>query len=189
VLTLFYVKTFHWSDLSLANSLSFWEQYQNTTAVFKTLLSFTPLCKNVSPDAGAILIVVLAIPQLYRFKGRISQQLRVVLGPLTPLVAASNLVKDPLSVATIAGFVVSFAAFVVFRPDNTIVFDLFWKEEASFAVYVDHHDPNINNNDSKLIAVTYLDGNRRRKIHGMLAASNTILALIAAVKPMLEQLQ
>ena len=63
-------------------------------------------------------MVLLALPQLYRVKSRTSQQIRVVLGPLTPLLAVNNLVMEPSCVATVAGFVVSILAFVVFRPDN-----------------------------------------------------------------------
>lgn len=42
-----------------------------------------------------LLTLLLALPQLVRLKGRQNQQLRVVLGPLTPFLVAFNVFKLP----------------------------------------------------------------------------------------------
>ena len=138
--------------------------YTSDTTVLKALLSFSliwlSLSGFISSQGGASLSVLLAFPQLCRVKGPTGRQMRVVLGPLTPILAANNICNKQ-SPCTVSMFCVSLAAFVVLRPDNTAVLDLFSSADECSAM------------------MQYLgDSKNRRKVHGILAAINTSIALL-----------
>jgi hypothetical protein len=186
ILMIFYAKTFQWSHLSWTElwqvDNKFWRQYSrcDSPTSLKAILCFvvTGSCLNsaVSANTGALMTVLLALPQLYRIKGRFHQEMRVVLGPLTPILAANNVCMAG-SLLTILAMLVSCAAFVILRPDNTAVLDVFLKES-----WFAEQEATPSNSDYKatwpLRFFRYFQSRKhRRKWHGILAASNATLAL------------
>jgi hypothetical protein len=182
---IFYAKTFQWSHLSWTElwhvDNTSWRQYSlyDSPTSLKAILCFvvTGSCLNsaVSSNTGALMTVLLALPQLYRIKGRLHQEVRVVLGPLTPILAVNNVCAEG-SFPTILATLVSFAAFVIMRPDNTAVLDILL-HESWFA------DQVATPSDSDYKATwpfrffQYLQvRNNRRKWHGILAAFNATIA-------------
>lgn len=151
--TVFYARSFRWSDWY---SFSCKIYANDSIAITKFLL--LALCLEIvttfkiSSLEGSALTTVLAFPQLYRQAGERNRNLRIVLGPLTPFLAINNILQDP-SLVTTASLVVCVIAFVILRPDNTTVLDLFL--------------PNCQ----------FLRGSKnRRKLHGYLAATNSFMA-------------
>jgi hypothetical protein len=110
-------------------------------------------------ERGAILSFLLAVPQLRRANGVWHQKLRVILGPLTPILAFHGLLKER-SIGTVTMAIVSFLAFVVLRPDNNEVLNLLY--------------------NCHLIPSRIYDGARARttrtRLHGILSAVNALLA-------------
>lgn len=158
---IFYAKKFQWGDLlsTSRQRTRYSSQWTILKAALCLVLTWFCLKGLVSSDIGAKVTLILALPQLYRMKGRGNQQLRAVMGPLTPILAINNICVEPSPVTFVAGSL-CFSAFVVLRPDNTAVVDLF-KLSASC--------PRLNSSKS------------RRQLHGKLAAGNAILALITVV--------
>lgn len=171
LLIVFYARQFELSDLfsslALRKAASYYSQNPLTClkALVCGVLIAACLHRLVSPERGCQLVVLLSLPQLYRFKGRRNQQIRVVLGPLAPVLAVNGVTQavDHISVSMA---LVSFAAFVLFRPDNKVVLDL------SLRVLP-------MTSSCELFAC---DPKTRRKLHGFLAASNIGLALISMVR-------
>jgi hypothetical protein len=162
ILTVFYASSFQWSDLSKMfewNSL-LGTYYTKNVMVGKAVACFICiLCSvlgRISTLLGSTMSVLVAVPQLYRSKGALGQRVRVVLGPLSPILAVNNLVWCPDNPLTVASAAVSFLAFVVFRPDNTAVLQCFGMDRGVTSKY-------------------------RRRIHGILAACNTVLAALVMV--------
>lgn len=118
--TVFYAKQFRWQDLRENGQLRY---YQRPTTILKTFLAFACFIVRIQLRFGAPIIVVLAIPQLFRKRGKASQQVRSILGPMTPLISF-NMFAFEQSIATAALTGVSFVAFAIFRPDNSAVLDL-----------------------------------------------------------------
>jgi len=168
LVVVFYAKQFEWSDLRPTNLGRKFSQYYFScpSTCLKALAcgSLLGFCRQhddgwrVSVQTGRLLIVMLALPQLYRLSGRRSQQLRVVLGPLTPILAAHNWLGQPLDAGNLAVATTSWLAFAVLRPDNTAVLDLLLPCRQR------HH----------LLS----DAKTRRKLHGILAAGNAAIALL-----------
>jgi hypothetical protein len=161
VLTVFYASAFQWSDLSKMfewNVLGTY--YTKNVMIGKAIACFICLLGSVlgriSTLIGSTLSVLVAVPQLYRSKSALGQRVRVVLGPLVPILAVNNWVECPDNPLTVASAVVSFLAFVVFRPDNTAVLHCFGMDKGVTSKY-------------------------RRRIHGILAACNTVLAALVMV--------
>lgn len=174
VVTTFYSKTFQWRDLTSEHHLGIIrELYSSRTTLLKALSCYFLiwLCLNtnaVRPQTGSLLTLLLALPQLYRSQGPTSRQMRVVLGPLTPILAVNNVCLKPC-LGSAAMVSVSFAAFVVLRPDNTTVLDLFWPP-SNFSEEAQLLPP-------KLYHSILANGNQRRQLHGLLAACNVAMAL------------
>jgi hypothetical protein len=166
-LTVFYSSSFQLLDFSkLFDRSSLATYYARNVIVAKAIASFSCIfCSmqgKITTLDGSILTVLLAIPQLYRSKSVLGQRLRVILGPVTPVLAVNNVLmvdwkkqqqqQIPL---TVASAIVSFLAFGVIRPDNTAVLE---------CLGIAHH--------------VVIDTKFRRRFHGILAASNTFLALV-----------
>ena len=126
LLIVFYSKDFVWDDLTpkLAIEKSKAYYHQNPCVHWKFWVCGLAMvmCRSgwVSMLQGQLLMLLLALPQLYRAKGEPSRQLRVILGPLTPILSVNNLLQS-CCVASVVQFIICFLAFVVFRPDNTSV--------------------------------------------------------------------
>lgn len=171
LLIVFYAKQFEPRDLCLAYAVRNATDYytRNTVTCLKALacgcLMAACRLKLLSVENGHLIIVLLSFPQLYRFKGRTNQQLRVVLGPLSPILAANGVALRPRDLLTIAMALLSFAAFVVFRPDNTVVLDISFKALPVPSCWV----AGVNQAKS------------RRKLHSFLAVCNAGLAFISVV--------
>lgn len=157
--TIFYSRTFQWRDFV---DFSVQQEkllllYRSKSTKIKAALSFFVLmiCIHglITSEMGAVLTTILAVPQLVRVQGSVNREFRVLMGPLTPILAFNNL-HHRISIATIAPFIVSFVAFVVLRPDNTEVLDLFLSKETEFQL------------TSKI----------RRRLHGLLASVNALIA-------------
>lgn len=139
----------------------------------------------MSQPTGAVGMVLLALPQLYRANGRFHQQLRVTLGPLTPILALNNLLIEPNSLALLSA-VTCILAFVVLRPDNTAVLDLFlpfFESKTVAAARVTTTTSAIENFNmfASLQVQSLMDHTTRRKAHGTLAAFNTAVAMFAVI--------
>ncbi|CAB9508527.1 expressed unknown protein [Seminavis robusta] len=170
LIVVFYNRKFQWHQflaLKVDDKVSI---YADTDAAVKFSLCSLLLCicfrgDSITAEIGAMLCVVLSVPQLKRGKGQWNQKVRVVLGPLTPILAVNGLVSEPLSVGTWSLAIVSFLAFVLLRPDNDQVLDLM--------------------HDCSLLPLWIYDilkpcANRRRW-HGRLAACNALVALCQGV--------
>ena len=167
LVVVFYAKQFEWSDLQAANLRRNVCSYYNTSqsTCFKALVCGCSigLCRHgwISVERGRLLILVLAIPQLYRFQGLRSQQLRIVMGPLTPILALHNTMQSPADLANISMATACLLAFVILRPDNTAVLDLL-----------------LRLFPKACLGQTFLsEAKTRRQFHGILAACNATLAL------------
>lgn len=181
VLTIFYGRRFVWQDLKtflreiyrpnlLVVTTRCVEYYQNQTwetllkfALIYITLQYSPLLQVHQVHAFTVL---LAIPQLYRRSE--FRQLRVILGPLTPVLAVRNVLQEP-SVATVTCVTICLAAFVVLRPDNTQVLDLVLPKAASPVGVT----PTIR--WYQWLRSPF----HRRQWHGALAACNTAVAFLA----------
>ena len=169
LLIVFYSKDFVWDDLTpkLAIEKSKAYYHQNPCVHWKFWVCGLAMvmCRSgwVSMLQGQLLMLLLALPQLYRAKGEPSRQLRVILGPLTPILSVNNLLQS-CCVASVVQFIICFLAFVVFRPDNTSVLGLCWRrtEDEALPPYV---------GESKI----------RRRLHGSLAAGNAAVCLVSLV--------
>ncbi|KAL7576566.1 hypothetical protein ACA910_018059 [Epithemia clementina (nom. ined.)] len=158
LLTIFYARRFVWQDLAHPLILP------NVESQLKSLLIFLSLhfgaCWHV--HQVHLVTLLLAIPQLYRLP--MLRDFRVILGPLTPLLAVMNVIQEQ-STVTLTSLALSLTGFVILRPDNTQVLDLLLR-----AV---HPSAGIH----KFLA----SANRRRKLHGVLAMCNTAVAAMALV--------
>ena len=169
LLVVFYAKDFVWDDLTpkLASEKSFAYYHQNPCVQFKFCVCGLAMvlcrCGWVSMHQGQLLTLLLALPQLYRAKGELHRQLRVILGPLTPILSVNNLFQS-CCVTSVVQFIICLLAFVVLRPDNTSVLDLCWRrtEDEALPPYV---------GESKI----------RRRLHGSLAAGNAAVCLVSLV--------
>lgn len=165
----FYAREFIWDDLRLANAATkcseFYRQSPSTCVKAMACGGLITFCRCgfVSIHRGHLLMTTLAVPQLYRTKGKRSQKLRVVLGPLTPILATNNFVRNYESVVPLIQFVMCLLAFAALRPDNTAVLDLC--REGWFAGWF---EPFLN-----------LDSKTWRKLHGMLAACNAAFSFLS----------
>ena len=184
IMVTFYEKTFQWSDFSaieLRRSLIHDSRSRRTSFRIKYFVCFVVnwlcLSSRVSYFSGSFATVVMSLPQLYRAKGRWHQQIRVVLGPLTPILAVNNVSREPNNFLTLASLCTCILAFGLLRPDNTAVLDLccqFYSEKLMMTVGVDK--------DCVSLVIEYLEESKnRRKAHGMLAALNSILALFSII--------
>ena len=168
LLIVFYARDFVWDDLAPKQAVEKFSSYyhQNYTSCCKWLVSYVVMatcrCGLVSTHQGQLLIVLQAIPQLVRSKGVRSQQLRVVMGPLTPMLAINNLCRNCQTPICALQCLTCFLAFVVLRPDNTSVLDLVGCSEA-LQPYLGEYK-------------------MRRKLHGTFAACNAALAFLSLMK-------
>jgi ribosomal protein S27E len=172
LIIVFYAKKFEWGDLHPKNLICKVSQYywHSPSTFVKAWACGVVLARcyggGLSVQQGRVGVVLLSIPQLYRSRGQLSQELRGAMGPLTPILAACNVWLDRRSFANVAMATTSFLAFVVLRPDNTAVLDLFFLRS-----WDDHEGHDLLLSNAKL----------RRKLHGLLAATNAGVALGALV--------
>jgi len=168
-LAVFYAKQFQWKDLLLpVQGLRMYGDFTTSVkAIVCCWLVYRCQLGHISSQVGAFASVALAIPQLVRWKGRKHQQIRSVLGPVAPILAANNAINGA-SYATSASAFLSALAFVILRPDNTAVLDLLLKWLQSRPTEED-----------TCAIVAYLHNTKnRRKTHGILAACHTGFAAI-----------
>jgi hypothetical protein len=118
----------------------------------------------LTAQMGAILSLLLSVPQLIRANGLWHQKLRVVLGPLTPILAFNGLLREH-SIGSVTMAIVSFLAFVVLRPDNDEVLKL---------LYNCHLIPSYIYEGTRARAI-------RTRLHGTLAAVNALLAFVFGI--------
>ena len=168
LLTVFYAKRFVWNDLYPPTSgieccRTMRQHFQKVDAEtrLKVLLIFLVLHFGCKLQVRHVHLVtfLLAIPQLYRL--RMLRDIRVILGPLTPLLSIQNVIREQTA-ATILSLMLSLTAFVVLRPDNTQVLDLL----------LTRVKPNLD------ICKVLESPNSRRKLHGSLAFCNTLVAAL-----------
>jgi hypothetical protein len=183
VITVFYASSFQWTDLaqllerqSLRKTYCGANKYVSVVVVVKAttcfICIFCSLCGQISARSGSVLTVLLAVPQLYRGRGVLSQRVRVVLGPVAPILAVNNVWWRPNDPLTLASAIIAFLAFVVFRPDNTAMMQPCCRLLGRWPMLPD----DWANDDCGL-----LDGKKRRRIHGILAAGHTLLAVLSLV--------
>ena len=172
LLILFYARQFDPTDLHIGNafgSAALGNYLKTPLTCLKALVcgGLVAACRHnlVSVEDGYVLVWLLSVPQLFRFQGPVNQKLRVVLGPTTPILAANGVVQCPRYFLSLCMALVSFAAFVVFRPDNTVVLDLFLR-----VLPLSPHCADLAS-----------QAKTRRNLHGMLAALNTLIALTATI--------
>jgi hypothetical protein len=184
VITVFYASSFQWTDLAqLLERKLLQKTYcgaNNNMSVVVVVVKaatcffciFCSLCGQISARSGSVLTVLLAVPQLCRGRGVLSQRVRVVLGPVTPILAVNNDWWRPDDPLTVASMIIAFLAFVVFRPDNTAVLQPCCRFLGRRLMLPD---------DSSTDDCGVLDGKKRRRIHGILAAGNTLLVILSLV--------
>ena len=205
-ITVFYARTFVWKDLyppvACRNFLSHYYNKNGSEQVLKTILIYLTLrygscsCPRLLPEVvfspAALLMVIMAIPQLYRRPS--FRRWRVLLGPLTPLLAIQQTVRASSSLLlfpSILLVLVSLTAFVVVRPDNDQVIELLlecWDDHVggllvSFVRRTDDDDDDDKKQSlsSHWLRTTLVAPTRRRQLHGRLAACNTLLAVYILV--------
>lgn len=172
IIIIFYFRSFRWQHFSLMK-FPFTDNMTLIKFIVCFLLVFFCLRGDVQSKTGANLIAITAIPQLRRGKGQHNQKLRVIIGPLTPVLAFNNFAND-CSAYNTGMAILSFVAFVVLRPDNTEALDLLHRF---------HLCP--------LAAYRVLQAQEKRKrMHGILAASNACLAFVSGILlPSLDKIQ
>ena len=171
LLIVFYSKRFAWTDLHpvqiVTNAPGYYKNKKNVENVLKAMVCtiLIAACQSglISCLRSRILVIVLSLPQLFRRKGRGFQRLRVILGPLTPILACHNLFCAPQHTSNTCMAITSFLAFVVMRPDNTTVLE----------ILID----GLRWSEIKRLHKVSL----RSKIHGILAGCNFAVAGIACI--------
>jgi len=168
---IFYAKDFSLSDFEPTNArCKFQRYYQNNPSTrlkaiaCGSVIGFCKCSSWMSVKRSRLLMFLLALPQLYRMKGSHSQQLRVTMGPLTPILALHILLRH-IDLISVLQVVICFLAFALLRPDNTAVIDIV-----------------VTGPFEKPFKQFLSDGKTRRKLHGILAATNTAFSLASLME-------